>query len=275
MTMITTAESIPPKRSDEPFDHLSFSALATFQACPLRFYFRYLAGLPEPIIGASLVFGSAMHAAVQFHFEELLAGNDPPDLDAFLDVFHDSWRVKAEGQTIRFKKGEVFNDLCRLADRMLKVFQKSDFAHPTGTIIGVEEPLRGELLPDCPDLLARVDLLVNTDSALIVSDFKTSRSGWSQDQVLDAAPQLLLYSEVAKELSDGKPIRLQFAVMSKSKIPFLQTHPVALDPHLLRRTRSLVRQIWNAIQAGHFYPSPSPINCPTCPFQKPCRAWQG
>jgi putative RecB family exonuclease len=256
-------------------DHLSFSALSTFQACPLRFYFRYVAGLPEEVVGASLAFGSAMHSAVQFHFEQLLAGNEAPDLDTLLDVFQESWRSKTEGQIIRFKAGDSFNELCRLADRMLKAFRQSDFANPQGTIIGVEEELRGSLLPDCPELLARVDLIVETESALVVSDFKTSKSGWSQDQVLDAAPQLLLYSEVARELADGKPIRLEFAVLSKARIPFLQVHQVPNDLRHITRTRTVVERVWNAMQNGHVYPSPSAINCSTCPFRKPCREWPG
>jgi CRISPR/Cas system-associated exonuclease Cas4 (RecB family) len=107
-----------------------------------------------------------------------------------------------------------------------------------------------------------------------LSDFKTARSGWSDDHVLDAAPQLLIYSEVAQDLADGRPIQLQFAVMNKAKIPFLAIHPVLRDADRLERTKRIVERVWNAIQAGHFYPSPSPINCTTCPFRRPCRAWQ-
>jgi hypothetical protein len=70
------------------------------------------------------------------------------------------------------------------ADRLLRAFLNSDFSQPAGTIIGIEEELRGELVPGCPDLLARVDLLVETDDALIVQDFKTSRSSWSNDHVI-------------------------------------------------------------------------------------------
>ncbi len=36
--------------------------------------------------------GSAIHACLQFHFDELLAGNDPPSLDVLLDVFQEYWR---------------------------------------------------------------------------------------------------------------------------------------------------------------------------------------
>src|SRR5207237_9540975 len=56
------------------FDHLSFSAISLFQSCPLRFFFRYVLGLPEPTIAASLVLGSALHQAAQYPFAQFLAG---------------------------------------------------------------------------------------------------------------------------------------------------------------------------------------------------------
>jgi hypothetical protein len=54
--------------------------------------------------------------------------------------------------------------------------QQSAFAQPRGKILGVEEELRGRLVAGCPDLLARIDLLVETDDALVITDFKTARS---------------------------------------------------------------------------------------------------
>src|SRR5437867_1915608 len=77
----------------KPRDYLSFSAVATFQACPLKFFFRYVAGLAEKTISTSLAFGSAMHAALQWHFEQLLAADKPPSHDTLLEVFWDDWHV--------------------------------------------------------------------------------------------------------------------------------------------------------------------------------------
>ena len=44
-------------------DYISWSALSTFRTCPLRFYYRYVAGLPEESVSAALVFGGGVHAA--------------------------------------------------------------------------------------------------------------------------------------------------------------------------------------------------------------------
>ncbi len=61
----------PPKR-----DYLSYSAVRTFQGCPLKYRFRYIDGLPEDCVSSSLVFGSAIHSAMEFFFSQQLAGEE-------------------------------------------------------------------------------------------------------------------------------------------------------------------------------------------------------
>ncbi len=270
MITLPVATPGPPKA----FDHISFSSISTFQACPLRFYFRYILGLPERCVSSSLVMGSALHRAVQHHFERLLVGENGTDLDTLLAVFQEAWESYA-GQAIAYGKGEDRDALGRLADRLLASFLKSDFASPKGVILGVEEELRGAVIPGCPDLLARVDLIVDAGDALAVSDFKTSRSSWSDYKVDDVAPQLLLYSELVKSLADGRPIKLSFAVLTKAKVPTLTLHDVLVDAQQVARTKRTVARVWQAIQSGHFYPNPSPLNCGSCPYRDPCRRWVG
>ena len=73
----------------------------------------------------------------------------------------------------------------------------------------------------------------------------------------------------------NKPLRLQFAVVTKTKTSVVECHEVELNAGRLERTKSVVRQVWSAIEARNFYPAPSPMNCSTCPFREPCRSWHG
>jgi putative RecB family exonuclease len=255
-------------------EYLSFSSISQYQACPLRWFFKYIAGLPEETVSASLIFGCAIHASLQRHFEELLAGNRPPTLEELLEVYHASW-AEREGQEVTFTKWDTLATLTALAARMLKAFQTSDLANPNGTILAVEEQLVGELVSGCPSVLARLDLVVETTEEIVVSDFKTSRSRWSSEQAEDAATQLLLYQNLAQTLGHGKKVRLQFGVLTKTKDPVVETHAVANDPQQIARAYAIVERVWNAIRAGHFYPAPSPLNCATCPYRRPCREWKG
>ena len=268
------AELAPPRSPPRAFDHISFSSISTFQACSLRWMFRYVLGLSEGTISSSLVLGSCLHSCVQFQFEQILMGRPSADLDTLLQVFQDAWEGY-DNQVIRYGAGETRDEIGGLADRLLREFLRSEFSRPKGNIIGIEEEVRGEIMPGVPDLLGRVDLIVDTGDSLVVSDFKTARASWNVLKVEDLAPQLLLYSEVVKPMADGKPIKLEFAVLTKTKVPELTIYDVPLDPQQVERTKKVVEQVWQAIQSGFYYPNPGPMTCGSCPFREPCRRWVG
>jgi putative RecB family exonuclease len=259
----------PPKR-----DYLSYSAVRTFQGCPLKYRFRYIDGLSEDCVSSSLVFGSAIHSALEFFFSQQLAGEEETGLDELLAVYQQSWRDRS-GQAVRFAKTETADSLHQLADRMLKAFLASDLTKQEGRIIGIEEELRGELSPELPDLLGRVDLLLETDDAVVVQDFKTSRSAWNEYQAEDQSEQLLLYADLVRRLVPGKKVRLQFAVITKAKSPKVQLLEANFDESKLDRTKRVFESVWSAISAGHFYPAPSPMQCSGCGYRSQCDAWRG
>ncbi len=124
-----------------------------------------------------------------------------------------------------------------------------------------------------PDLLGRIDLMAETADELVVTNLKTSRSKWSREQADDSAGQLLLYHELVLGIAPWKQVRLQFVVLTKTKEPAIDLHEVPADVHRIDRTKRIVARVWRAIEAGHFFPTPSPMNCATCPFREPCRAW--
>lgn len=256
-------------------DYISHSAISTYCRCPLQYAFRYIEGLPEETVSSSLVFGRAIHAAAEHFFNELMSGASTPDQESLLTAFWDAWRCSAEEGSIQFGKGEDIHSLGDLAERVLAAFLDSELAQPAGRLIGVEEELRGFLVSGVPDLLARIDLLIETDDALIIRDFKTSRIRWNEGQAENQAEQLLLYGELARHLVPGKPLRLEFVVFSKTKTPTVERHPVLYDPQRIARTKLVIQRVWRAIESELFFPTPSAMNCTGCPFQKPCRSWCG
>ena len=269
---------ILPRRNVEPTktrDYLSFSAMNLYRSCPLRYKFRYLDGLPEEAVSSSLVFGSAVHASVELHLNRLLAGEPLPSIDEMLTVYHDAWRDQLEVGQVQFGKDDDVASLSKLAGRMLEAFRVSPMAQPMGHVIGVEEELRGSIIPGVPDLLGRIDLITETDEAVVITDLKTSRSRWSRDQAEDSAEQLLLYSELVKHLVPGKQMRLRFAVLTKTKEPVVDVHELPVEQQRVDRTKRVVERVWRSIEAGSFYPAPSPMQCPSCPYREPCRNWQG
>lgn len=273
---IRPSQIVPACNLESPAtrDHISHSSLQMYRQCPLKFYFKYVAALQEATTPSTLVFGRAVHSALEFHFNELLAGGATPNLDALLGAFQESWEEHPP-ESIKYQKSETRDGLGQLADRLLRAFLDSDFARPAGRIIGVEEELRGSIIPGAPPLLARLDLLTETDDAITVTDFKTARSAWSNQQAETACSQLLLYGELVRRLLPHKPLRLEFIVVAKTKEVSIARHTVALNQHSLARTKRIAERVWHAIEAQHFYPNPSAMNCPSCPFRDPCRRWTG
>lgn len=256
-------------------DYVSFSAISTYRSCPLKYRFKYIERLPEQTVSSSLVFGRAIHAAAEHHFDELMAGASLPSQSALLEVFWEAWRCAAEEGVIQFSKGEDLSGIQQLAERMLTAFRDSELAQPEGRVIAVEEELRGCLVPGVPDLLARIDLLIETSDSLVIRDFKTSRNRWAEGQAESQAEQLLLYSELARELLPGKSLRLEYAVFSKTKTPSIERHPVLHDPYRIARTKRVFERVWHAIESEVFYPAPSAMNCPSCAYRSECDAWAG
>lgn len=254
-------------------DYLSFSAIRTYQSCPLKYFFRYIAGLPEKTVSASLVFGSGIHRAIERHFEEQLAGNEAPTLNELLESYEQEWSER--GDEVQQIEAKERTSLLETAGRMLAEFQVHAMAWPEGKILAVEETLRGPVIPGLPDLLGRVDLIVEESEALVIHDWKTSRSRWTAEQVNDAAEQLLLYAELAHDFAPGKQVRLTFSVLTKTKTINIDQHLLPVRPQQANRMKRVVERVWDAIDDQHFYPSPSLMSCAGCPFQGPCHAWPG
>jgi putative RecB family exonuclease len=254
-------------------NYLSWSAISTYLRCPLRYRFRYLDGLPEEFVSSNLVFGQAIHAAFDAYFRHQLTTGRSLGLDPLLATYHDAWS-QADLDKVQFSNGDDLARLGQLAERMLATFVSSDVSRPEGHILGVEEELQAPVIEGVPHLLARLDLLVDAGDALMLTDFKTSRSHWSEAEVEAASGQLLLYHELVSQFAD-KPVRLRFAVLTKTKTPQLDLHPVSVDGRRSARIRKLVQRVWHAIECGHFYPAPSAMNCPSCPFRHACFQWSG
>ena len=70
-------------------------------------------------------------------------------------VFRDSWQSHAS-VPVQFGKREDFDAYSRMAERTLHAFLESDWAHPHGTIVAIEEELRGPVVAGCPDILGRL-----------------------------------------------------------------------------------------------------------------------
>jgi len=254
--------------------YVSWSAISTFRNCPLKYKFRYIDGLPEESVSAALIFGTGIHSAVEQHFQAILSGDEQPDVDRLMFAYRSAW-LPHDPDAIQFGSTETRASLDALAGKMLTAFLTSPAASVQGRVLGVEEEIRGMLAENVPDLFGRVDLLTEDSDSLVITDIKTSRGKWSQEQVEDSGEQLLLYSHLASEISPGKTLKTRFLVLTKTKEPVVEEHVREVEPAAVKRTLAGVEQVWRAIESGVFYPAPSTMNCASCGYRAACRAWAG
>lgn len=73
--------------------YLSFSQIYLMRACPRRFSIHYVEHASPAFTPASLIFGSAVHAAVEAHFRAMLAG-----VSLAAGELHQAFRVAWKGQ---------------------------------------------------------------------------------------------------------------------------------------------------------------------------------
>ena len=256
-------------------NYLSVSAVKQFLRCPLSYRFKYIDRIPEETVSSALAFGRGIHAALELWFTAQLEGQPEPTLEELLVMFWDEWKACEQETSIRLGKNEDITKIADMAQRMIAAFIASSAAHPAGQVVGIEEELRAALLVDAPDVLGRLDLVIETPDAFIVIDFKTAKSKWSDAQRQDAELQAIVYKDLAGQLAGNKPVRVEFVVLTKTKTPSVSIEPVAVTEPAIRRGKAMMSAAWQAIQNGNFYPSPSITACPSCPYRNRCDAWQG
>lgn len=255
--------------------YVSWSQLTSFRSCPRKWHYSHVEAVESEFIASSLLFGSAIHTAVQHHYEQHLAGT-PCEANELHDAFIQAWKDELkDGTPVKYGKTENESDLFDLAHRMLDAFALSELAQPEGAVVGVEETFVGSVSPELPDLHARIDLITQQTDGIQLIDLKTSKSRWPEHRADQDADQLLIYAEAAKSLSDGQTISLAYGVVTKAKTPAVQVLPVACDVDRVQQTTDLMVPIWHAMKAGVDFASPSPMNCSTCPFQSRCPAYRG
>lgn len=256
-----------------PQDELSLSAINAYRACPLRYYFRHVAKLPERSVSASQMFREALHQAIRFYFERLLASRTQATLDALLLRYRQAFE-----QQERFQIKYGMDDragLDMLASRMLRAFLRHPVTQEPGRILAVSQEVGGQLATSLPPWTGRVDLVAESQDELLLRDWRISRTSLTTDQIIDAWFSLALAAERLEPLAFGKPVRLELVVLTKTKELAIERHSQPLSPALAERSKRIVERAGHAITAGYYYPAPSPIICSTCPFQDACRAWPG
>lgn len=245
-----------PRLGERPL-MLSFGQINDYLECPAKYRYGHVVRIPTPA-SHQMVYGRALHAAVQAYHRRQMAGGSMAlgELHAALDANWESvgFLTRAHEEARRTAAHEV---IARFWDE-----QQRDPAQPTAverdfTVAFGRDRLRGRYDRVDRDVAGRV----------VVTDYKSSdvRDLPTANRRSRESLQLSIYA-LAHEAEHG-------ALPDELALHFLESGMVGRSEPTEKRLEKAQEQIGHAaagIRARRFEATPSAMRCGYCPFREIC-----
>ena len=257
--------------------YLSYSQLALYLDCPLKYRFRYVDEIETEGVSSPLVFGRAIHQTLAQFYIHAMNGESFLLAD-FLYSFESFWWEECEEKNIIYRNGEDFKMLLTQGKEMLRVFARKRM--PIMRVVAVEVPFEFHLQNpetgnEFPIPIKGVIDLIEEDEhgTLWVVDHKTSSRAYTEHQ-LSADLQSMIYASAVAQMDsiEGREKRFRFDVLTKTKRPKFIQYRLYKDDLDRRKFYRMVVEVWKAIEAGAFYPRYS-THYSGCTWERDCRQW--
>ncbi|HOK17183.1 MAG TPA: PD-(D/E)XK nuclease family protein [Candidatus Paceibacterota bacterium] len=249
---------------------ISYSALESFQTCPLKYKFNQIDKIKEPKTKEQ-VFGNYLHQVLKWFYEK-----DPhfPTLEELIDYYYKHWPKESEGYkwTNEMEEKDYFEEGLRI----LRNYYKTNF--PVKSIILDLETKFEAVIDEKPQkpgglhiltgIVDRVDKL--EDGTLEVIDYKSSKRMSSKED-LDKNLQLSIY---AIGLKHRWP-KIEYDKM-KFSLYFLKFNEKMESQRTeedIKKAEEKVIDLIHQIQNSSFEPKPSAF-CHWCGYKSICPVWR-
>lgn len=251
--------------------HISYSQIRTYLTCPAKFEHQYVRGTEPSHRPVALVFGGAVHSALQHYYVNLQTAREKIAESDFLDVFRlRLYEAMDEPVPILFDEDDGEGRLVDQGVGLLRMFHEKA---TTPVVLAVEQPFSVDLVDPAtgevmePRLVGAMDLIVQGADRPEIVEHKTASKRYAQWQLdLDAQPSIYLHA--ARETGLGEA-DLRFQLLVKTRVPSLQQCPITRTETQITEALSTVCSVLRAIEAGHFYRDRS-WACADCPFRYRC-----
>ncbi|TAK96988.1 PD-(D/E)XK nuclease family protein [Patescibacteria group bacterium] len=238
---------------------ISYSALDTYQTCPLKYKFQNIDKIPVPK-SKEAVFGTVVHSTMKFiHTPGLLS----PTLEQALDYFSKSWNSDVFESELEeraaFSQGvQMIQEYYKHNDpsKTKVVTLESSFQIPLG-----EHVISG--------IIDRID---KTEDGYEIIDYKTAKKMPSQEKV-DNDIQLSVYLKAflhryPKEIDNLQNLKVSLYYL-KHGVKLTATRTA----EQLQQSEQLFLDVIKLVEGSNFEPRISPL-CDWCGYQKMCPMWK-
>ncbi len=236
---------------------LSYTALSTYEQCPLQYKFRYIDRLdwePRP----ALSFGESLHSALEWLYSQQTP--HIPELPSLLAKLDELW--VSEGYSSP-EEEERYREHAR---QVLSEFYRSNsgsFRLPAS----VEQQFQidmGDFL-----LTGRIDRLDrHPDGTYEIIDYKTNRKIPPLSRLANDL-QLPIYQLASSRIWGIRPCKLTFYYL----IPNQRFTTRPWSDERLKAVEDRLRRAADKIRSGVFYPTPNPL-CYWCDFTSLCPSYK-
>ena len=250
-------------------EHLSYSSISSYLACPKAWRYHYLDKVATPT-SPELIFGSTFHDTV----ESVIAGRAPGLGPTILQTWSECWEKRIAAQEVAWctdtpeqfhnegirilghadVQKAIHNLVCGYDDQGPKIERKVELHVP-----GVPIPVLGF-----------IDMI---DAGGAVVDFKTSGRSWTADRAQSELQPLVYLSALNQARIDVPGWTAKHVVFVKTKTPQVQVFEHRHSPAQALWLFGLIRNVWRGIESGCFFENPTSWKCSAavCDYWHLCR----
>ena len=246
---------LAPIPDEEPLA-VSHRQVDDYQTCPLKYQFIHILRIPLRQ-HHSVVYGNALHKAVEFYLRRRAAGNYT-SLEDFLLAFDNAWRnegfLTREHEEQR-KRGGIAA-LTRFYHEEEASGQKpTDVEREFGFTLGLDR-VRG-----------RFDRVDETPDGLVIVDYKSSdvTDQKKADQRAKESLQLKIYALAQHEMTGRLPARVELRFLESGLVG--RHTPTGAD---LVKAREAIAEAARGIRRREFEATPEYQACRYCPYNQIC-----
>jgi len=272
---VPTAPSAPTppthngRTKEELLATVSASRLGTWLGCRLKFYFRYVAGIPKPNTPARHV-GTVVHAVLQ-QWNLARWRRTPLDTDTVNSVFDKAWTLP-EDEQIAWDDEEPESAVKATALGLVSMYLRETPIPPEEKPEAVEVSVEKDLASlGLPKLVGIIDLIRACGR---IVDFKTTGKTPGDEMALHTNDvQLTAYALLYREATERRETALELHHLVKTKTPKLvvtESGP-ATEAQFTRFYR-LVESYVRGVESEDYVPAPG-FACAGCEFFNECRRW--
>jgi hypothetical protein len=252
---------------------ISYSALDTYQNCPLKYKYQVIDRIKTPK-SKEAVFGSTMHETMKFiHTPGILS----PTMEQAMEHFSNSWNPAVFESEL--EERSAFSQGVKIIQDYFKQNNPADF-----NIVNLESRFDieiGRVNPDQSEHAVNaqthivsgiIDRIDRIDGGFEIIDYKTTRKMPSQEKV-DNDLQLSVY---LKAFLSRYPKEIENLQNLKVSLYFLK-HGVKLSAtrtmEQLKESEQVFLDTIKLIESSEFTPNVTPL-CDWCGYQSICPMWK-